>query len=52
MHRSVEKCGYITAIMLEFLILCTEEYYPPLQDVIRRHVQSAIADILQKGVVR
>ncbi|RKP05937.1 protein-domain-containing protein, partial [Thamnocephalis sphaerospora] len=51
MYRSVDKYAYITGTLLEFLLFCVDEYYPPLQEVIRRHVQGALADILQKGVI-
>ena len=51
MHRSLEKYTYITGTLLEFLLFCIDEFYPPFQDMIRQHVLAALNDILQKGVV-
>ncbi|RKP25535.1 protein-domain-containing protein [Syncephalis pseudoplumigaleata] len=51
MYKSLDKYAYMTGTLLEFLLCCIDEYYPPLQQVIRKHVQSALGDILQKNVI-
>ncbi|KAF9575167.1 Integrator complex subunit 3 [Mortierella alpina] len=52
MEKSVERYGYLTAILLEFLSFVTEHYYPPLREEIQRHVRLAGESLVDKGVIR
>ncbi|KAI9596655.1 protein-domain-containing protein [Syncephalis fuscata] len=51
MYKSLDKYAHMTGTLIEFLLYCIDEYYPPLQQVIRKHVHSALNDILQKNVI-
>lgn len=52
MEKSVERYGYLTAILLEFLSFVTEHYYPPLREEIQKHVRLAGESLVDKGVIR
>ncbi|CAO3574568.1 unnamed protein product [Mortierella alpina] len=52
MEKSVERYGYLTAILLEFLSFVTEHYHPPLREEIQRHVRLAGESLVDKGVIR
>ncbi|KAF7721317.1 Integrator complex subunit 3 [Apophysomyces ossiformis] len=52
MERSVERYPYITSIIIEFLRLSVNEYYPPMKDYMEQCVSCGMQIMLSKGVIR
>jgi len=51
MYNSLPKYASITATLLEFLILISDSYFPPLAPVIRASIVASFQNILSKGVI-
>ncbi|KAG0184656.1 Integrator complex subunit 3 [Apophysomyces sp. BC1034] len=52
MERSAERYPYISSIIMEFLKLSVDEYYPPMKDYMARCVSCGMQTMLSKGVIR
>ncbi|KAJ1919011.1 RNA-dependent ATPase rok1 [Mycoemilia scoparia] len=52
MERSIEKYPYLTCMLMEFLMLETEVYHPPIVDMMREGVLTAMKKVVSSGVIR
>lgn len=51
-ERSAERYPTITAVMLEFLKMSVDKYFPPLKEYMARCVACGMGVLLSKGVIR
>ncbi|KAI9280424.1 protein-domain-containing protein [Sporodiniella umbellata] len=52
MERSAERYPYITGVLMEFLKITVEEYFPPMKDHFLKCVSIGMKAMLSKGVIR
>ncbi|KAJ1677064.1 hypothetical protein EV182_006953, partial [Spiromyces aspiralis] len=52
MERSIEKYPYLTSMLIEFLMLEPDVYYPPLAPMIHESILAAMSTVTSSGVIR